>query len=525
MIRSRTFALFLSLIVLPACALVRAGDITSSATPTPNNAHVVQTTPVPTLERETRPVPTSPPEPSSTPGDFQCGLDTAEKTKYTIIADMDYSKRSLMIHLQIDYTNSGDDAFGQIVLNVRPNILPDVFRLDTLELGSNGTNLHSTLTKERLSVDLPESLESGCRVSLALDFHLQIPQIDLKGVNAYQGYLGYSPRQTNLGDWVPVVAVRDHENWITHEEIPIGEQEVLEAADWDVTLNMKNPPDHLQIAAPGEVKADSNGHWQFILLGAREFSMSMSENFHVSTETTESGVQVELYTFDDAQLQTEGGTIDTAAFALDSATKALAMYEDLYGKYPYTRMVIVEGDFPDGMEFSGIVFVGGEYFRSFNGPTSYLMIITVHEVSHQWWYARVGNDQAINPWLDEALATYSEFVFIEEYYPALKDWWWNFRVNSLSPEGYVDSTVYDFSSRRAYINAVYLRGVQMLNDLRDDLGTDIFFDWLRRYAKAGAERIMTPNQFWSLLTPEQIQATAVTRAKYLQHPDVAAPTS
>jgi aminopeptidase N len=131
----------------------------------------------------------------------------------------------------------------------------------------------------------------------------------------------------------------------------------------------------------------------------------------------------------------------------------------------------------------------------------------------------VGNDQATTPWLDEALATYSEYVFFEEYYPELKDWWWQTRVDTFVPPDYVgatvDSSVYRFTSIREYINAVYLRGARMLEMLRRDLGTDAFFDWLHRYSEAGMGRVVTPDQFWSLLTPEQQLHTYNTRAAYL----------
>ncbi len=300
------------------------------------------------------------------------------------------------------------------------------------------------LTGQRLVVDLPGELEPDCTIRLTLNFRLEIPPIDPNGVNAYKGYLGYTYRQINLGHWLPTIAVRQGEDWVSHEEVPIGEQDVLDDADWDVTLNIDDAPEGLKVAAPGDIVRDEPGHWEFSLSNARDFSLSMSTEFKVLSKDTENGVTVELYSYDDAILQTTAGEISTPAFALDVATSALAMYSDLYGNFPYKRMVIVQGDFPDGMEFSGLVFVGGEYFRGFNGPTSYLMLITVHEISHQWWYGRVGNDQAINPWLDEALATYSEFVFIEEYYPALRDWWWSFRVDAYAPDGYVDSTVYEF---------------------------------------------------------------------------------
>jgi aminopeptidase N len=155
-------------------------------------------------------------------------------------------------------------------------------------------------------------------------------------------------------------------------------------------------------------------------------------------------------------------------------------------------MVVVQGDFPDGMEFSGLVFVSSDWFHRYEGtPTDYLTVITVHEVAHQWWYARVGNDAAMCPWMDEALATYSEYIFIEEYYPDLKDWWWQWRVERYSPIGNVDSSVYDFVTIREYINAVYLRGAKMLHQLRQDIGTQAFFDLLRNYAASETGRIAT----------------------------------
>ncbi|MCW5177358.1 gluzincin family metallopeptidase, partial [Burkholderia cenocepacia] len=113
-------------------------------------------------------------------------------------------------------------------------------------------------------------------------------------------------------------------------------------------------------------------------------------------------------------------------------------------------------------------------------------------------------------------ATYSEYIFIEEYFPNLKDWWWEFRVRSHTPQGYVDSTVYEFTSIREYINAVYLRGVMMLHAVRMDIGTEAFFELLRRYADVNSDKIAGATQFWSLMTPEQIKATENTRRAFLR---------
>ena len=109
-----------------------------------------------------------------------------------------------------------------------------------------------------------------------------------------------------------------------------------------------------------------------------------------------------------------------AAWTLDVARRSVERYSALFGPFPLSRLVIVEGDFPDGMEFSGLVFVSRDWFESWNGnPASYLTLITAHEVAHQWWYGSVANDQAAEPWLDEALATYSEYLLLESDFPEL----------------------------------------------------------------------------------------------------------
>lgn len=511
----------LTLLLITACTLTQSEQVLSTLAPQPSLT--LQTTLVPTQSRDLRTVEAKAETPIPTSDAVQCNLEEMTSAiRYNVRAKMNYAERSLSIGQLIEYINRSEDDLSEVVINVKPNIWPGVFRLNSLRVRGSQEEAVYELAQQRLTLRLPEALKPGCAASIRLSFDLLIPAIDIGGTNAYQGYLGYSSRQVNLGQWLPVMAARNSQEWISHQEIPIGEQDVLDAGDWDVTLKIDNTPLDIGVAAPGSVELKSPNEWHFKLSQARDFSLSIGENYRVINRASTSGVQIEVYSFDDAVLETDNGDIDSAAFALDTATKSLEVYEDLYGNYPLARLVIVQGDFPDGMEFSGIVFVGGEYFRGFSGPNSYLLIITAHEVAHQWWYARIGNDQALNPWLDEALATYSEYVFIEEFYPALKDWWWEFRVNQLSPEGFVDSPVYEFSSRRAYINAVYLRGVRMLDGLRNDLGTDTFFDWLRRYAEAGAGQIMTPEQFWSFLSAEQLTLTADTRQQYLRQPQIIA---
>jgi aminopeptidase N len=141
-----------------------------------------------------------------------------------------------------------------------------------------------------------------------------------------------------------------------------------------------------------------------------------------------------------------------------------------------------------------------EYFRRFNYSARNLLVtLNAHETAHNWWFGAVGNDPAAEPWLDEALATYSELLYYQRAHPADVEWWWGFRVNDWAPEGAVDSTAYELPAFRPYVNAVYLRGAQFLHAAREAMGDEAFFAFLQRYYAENAGRVVNRDEFLGLL--------------------------
>jgi hypothetical protein len=510
----RTWCFLLSLLV--GCGLSQAEP--TPIIPTPTTLRMIQTTPVPTLDRSLQSVastPTATQELQATP----CEAPESTRTQHVIEADVDYAAHTASVTQQIIYTNVGDAPLDEIVLDVEPNRFADAFALD--EMMADGIPVRAfELAARRLTLMLTQPLLPNCQIRLQLRFRLSIPLVG-NGIDGYTGYFGYTSRQLNLGHWLPVIAYRVEGEWITYPVNAVGEQTVADAADWDMTIRLLNAPENAKIAAPGSASDVSATSQRFVHTAARDFALSISDQFELRTLTTSGGIGVEVYTLGDTQIGTDRGTVNGADHALDIASRSVTLFSDLFSPYPYERLVVVQGDFPDGMEFSGLIFVGNSWFVNWTGNAqSYLTIITAHEVAHQWWYARVGSDQAMTPWLDEALATYSEYIFYEDYDPSLRDWWWQNRVYAYVPAGFTDiesvgTSVYRFDNVRAYINAVYLRGAQMLGQLREDLGTDDFFAWLSAYAQAGADRVVTPDDLWMLLTPQQVELTNATRLAYL----------
>lgn len=513
----RFFRWLLLLIILAACSLGQADE---APPPTSTSVRIAQASLMPPATRDLQAAPSRVPEVNAITdivGDA-CSLSGDQPAvRHSVDAQINYGDRVVEVVHNLHFINRTNDTLTEVVLDVEPNRVPNAF---TLHSGSADIPLDVIeVVGRRLTLDLTGTLEPGCAIDVTLDYMLLPPPIT-QGISGLTGYFGHTNRQLNLGHWLPVVALYRDGEWITHDVTVIGEQIVAEVADWDVNLTVSNAPDSIIVAGAGEESRPSEDQWHYTLNASRDFVVSLSPFFRVASAATEQGVEIVIYSFDNALIDTPTGKVDGAQQALTAAVQSMSMYADLFGDYPDPRFIIVQGDFPDGMEFSGLVFVSDQWFRTNPGtPESYLTIITVHEVSHQWWYAHVGNDQALDPWLDEALATYSEYIYYEEFHPDLREWWWNFRVATFLPQNYsgrgVNSTVYEFATVREYINAVYLHGARMLDTMRGVLGTEVFFDWLRRYAATGANRVVGEEEFWSLLTPEQLDQIRPIRESYL----------
>src|SRR5262249_36888287 len=103
-----------------------------------------------------------------------------------------------------------------------------------------------------------------------------------------------------------------------------------------------------------------------------------------------------------------------------------------------------------------------------------------HEVAHMWFYSLVGNDQYLEPWLDESLAELSS----ERYLGT------NLKCNVANPYGSLRNALDDSMSAydslgNKYFTLLYTAGACALEKLRRDLGDSRFdqmiSDYVARY--------------------------------------------
>jgi Peptidase family M1 domain len=424
-------------------------------------------TPLPTLEYTATPLasPTAP-------------IPSA-RTQYTLHALLDYSGHEMAVDETVRYTNQTGVTLDEIVMAVEPN-LRGGFSLENIML--NGNPLTYDLSGQRLTISLPQGLAPGAQLTLTMRFRIAIP------AKIKEHPYGYDVDQVNLTDWYPFV-VPFNNGWILHDPASLGEYLVYDASDFEV--NIRTTHTGVVIAASGLADPQPNGEWtRYHLAGARTFAFSASDQFLVY-DAVAGAAQIRSYYY--PGYETEGAAV------LNAAVRAIGLFEAKFGTYPYGSLSIVQADLNDGQEYDGLIFLATKFYNEYDGSArSNLVAIGVHEMAHQWWFGLVGSDQAMEPWLDEAMAVYSEAMFYKYIYPNSNDWWWNFRVNYFGPSGYVDTTIYESPSFRAYVNAAYLNGANFLEALNYRMGDDAFFRFLQDYASRYGRGRATAYDFFAV---------------------------
>lgn len=464
-----------------ALQAVEAHPSTSApATPSPSRETPVLPTPV--APRETTPTSEPTPDPVVVP---------PPRTQYTLNAQFDYNRHYVFVEQTVTYTHASGEPLDHLLLVVDANRVWQAFNLLSISWDDGRPVESYQIENDRLSVSLPQPLSYLDSVAIRLTYELNLPAIPPPSEATRPAPFGYTARQTNLVDWYPFLPpYREGEGWSANEAWFFGEHQVYEKADFEVTLEMISPPSTLVVAASAPQQQDGD-RYTFRHENARNFAMSISHFYQVFSEKVGS-TTVSSYAFPYDVAPGEVTLKDTVA--------AVELYNRLFGPYPHPQLSVVEADFLDGMEYDGLYFLSRGFYNIYDGtPQGYLTMIAVHETAHQWWYGLVANDQAFEPWLDEALCTYSELLFYEHTYPELVDWWWSYRVSFYQPLGWVDGSIYAYNGFLSYRDSVYLRGAIFLHELRSAMGDEAFFAFLQDYVARFSHQIATGDDFFAVL--------------------------
>lgn len=165
---------------------------------------------------------------------------------------------------------------------------------------------------------------------------------------------------------------------------------------------------------------------------------------------------------------------------LDEAGRAISTLSSTYGPFPYRDLwlTITPARGADGNEYP-------QALQLTDARPDKVPALITHEVGHQWFYSLVGNDQARDPWLDEAFAAFGEQITgVSDYSDSLD--------SAQGDTGRPLSWFVDHGGTDAYNRAVYEQGAAALAAARQQVGDDAFDADLRNYLRANAHRVASP---------------------------------
>jgi len=439
----------------------------------------------------------------TTPGENSsdhCLKPVHTKPNYRLDVKVDMQTHVVQVLESVLYTNTSSKNLKTIRFVVDPNWHDGYFNLIKLSTQEEEKPNHF-LSGGFLDIMLNHPLAPDCTLDFSLEFTLTLPK--------QSGIYGYTDHQTVLTNWHPFIPpYKEERGWQAHKPGDYGEYLVYPGANYEVAITLLPESPDLIIAAPAAASEGEVNRYQ--IKNARTFSFAILEGYK-TLEKEINGVHLNVHY--------RIANPRAAHSALNTLESAMTIFSDLFGPYPFDTLSLVEVEMFDGMEYDGIFLLGEHVFATYKGTSRNLLtLLTAHETSHNWWFSQVGNDQAVDPWLDEALATYCELLFLENEYPGLVGWWWDFRVNTVNPSGFVNATIYTYPTYEQYRQAIYLRGVQFLDAVRKEIGDESFIVFLQKYYSAGKDRLASTELFFEILENVYPNGVDELRLEYFSKP-------
>ncbi|CAG0937231.1 Aminopeptidase N [Thermoflexales bacterium] len=499
--------------------LLRPTEIVNSpsATPVPPTATV---TPLPPTATAVPPTPTSIPRSLPTPiGDwsdltpyraamrpeFAADIDQfAEATQYLIDLTIAPDLASYTAMQQVHFVNQQATPLDKIYFRLFPNARTYGGQLPINELRVNNAPVDPRLEVDdtALRIDLNPPLKPQEAIDFTISYAAQVPTtLNDAGYNLF----GVYSHTLSLANFYPLIPAHDEQGWHIEPAPQYGDAGYSETALYQV--NIQTPADQV-VATSGVCEAADDGTtktWHCVSGPMRDFMLAMSADYQVESRDI-GDVKVNSYFWESDEA---GGRQ-----ILQTGASALTSFEKRVGAYPFTEMDLLETPTTaGGCEYPGLMVFAADFYSDET-------IFAAHEVAHQWWYSLVGNDQVNEPWLDEALATFSTYLWMldengeETFQNVISAYQSRYdQTKGTADDKRVDLPTAGYASAQQYSRNVYLKGMLFFNALYEKMGDKKFNQFLQAYFKANRYGIAHPADLLKALETQIDRQTLTTLLK------------
>jgi hypothetical protein len=370
----------------------------------------------------------------------------------------------------IRFTNTYDVALSELYLMLWPNLPGDY--LGSMSLGQvsiNGVPVTPVLEHDGLAARLPlqQPLAPGAQVEVLADFTTTA----LAGLERGARF-GLTEGVLIAPSFYPLIPRRVNGQWQSQPPAPGGDTTNSDTAFY--AYRVSAPADMVVAASGSIIDSDVEGGTQtlvFVTGPMRDLALVVGalERHQRSVDD----ITLNLYVLPRNARYAED--------LLAQAAQQMAVLQSLVGPYPFQQLDIVDAPGAyGGIEYPGLILIGvvGQ------GPFSERA--NVHEVGHQWFYSLIGNDQLLEPWLDEGAASYTELLYDEHTFgpSAAEETLFTFQQYlraASDPALPIGLPIGEYPSSNDYVLIVYGKGALFFDALRRHLGDDVFFAFLQHY--------------------------------------------
>jgi hypothetical protein len=314
-------------------------------------------------------------------------------------------------------------------------------------------------------------LEKGewCEIAIALEALLPMAN----------GLIGASEDSIRLYGIFPILAGYDAsiDDFVVNEYCALDTKVFAEASEWDITFHT---PSAYSLCAGGTVgmtKASNGGCiWKIAQSKTRCPLLVFGKNYRLYE-----GKSARVYAFSKT----------VARNALSACENVLPAYEMWFGAYPYGKIAVAQTTGFRDAGAAGAILITGE-------DTEYAVAF---EAAKMWFGESVGNDNAKEAWLSDAVSAYVALLYFEERYGYdrfLKEL--NDRVLpalQITIPGllYPDTETTRMGDIATYDEVVKLRGAACMHELRNLIGREKFLHGLKLLVERRKGEIATIADF------------------------------
>ena len=431
--------------------------------------------------------------------------DEKDKNEYTIDVIYDDETNRILCNESLVYINNTKNTLDKIYLHIYPNAFsekdsvpfensemrrayPNGFNegyIDIKSVLSENNKLQSSITGDKndiLEVKLEKLLKAGESVKIDLKYNVKLPNC--------LGRFGYGENTINVTNWLPIACVYDDKGWNLKSYEAVGDPFYSDTSNFEVKILA---PAKYKLATTGKIieKKTDNEKILYTIDGkmVRDFAFILSDKFIIS-KANYKDININSYNLNE----------DMSQESADIAKESIEIFSNLFGDYPYDTYSVVASDFfIGGMEYPMLVMIDESLY---NNENKFLLeYVIAHETAHQWWYSVIGNDEINEPWIDEALTEYSTILYFEKKY-GKETGDKLMKTMQVQTRNYKASNMFkattDYKDSSEYSLNVYTKGAVVFNEIRKEVGDEVFFNTLKEYYNTYKFKNVNGTQFTDL---------------------------